>query len=58
MYKTYKAIAPKPDDFPRLLDGMGDLMRQKYDWSADVTKLKMPVMLIFGDADMIRPEHR
>jgi pimeloyl-ACP methyl ester carboxylesterase len=58
MFKTYKALAPKPDDFPRLLDGMGDLMRQKYDWSAEVSKLGMPVMLIFGDADMIRPEHQ
>jgi pimeloyl-ACP methyl ester carboxylesterase len=58
IYKTYKAVAPKPDDFPRLLDGMGDFMRQKYDWSSDVPKLKMPVLLVFGDADMIRPEHQ
>jgi pimeloyl-ACP methyl ester carboxylesterase len=57
MYATYKAVAPKVDDFPRLLDAMGDFMRQKYDWSADVAKLKMPVMLVFGDGDMIRPEH-
>ena len=57
MYKTYKSVAPKPDDFPRLLDAMGEYMRFKYDWSADVAKLKMPVMLVFGDADMIRPEH-
>jgi pimeloyl-ACP methyl ester carboxylesterase len=57
MYKTYKAVAPKVDDFPRLLDAMGDFMRQKYDWSAEVAKLTMPVMLTFGDADMIRPEH-
>jgi pimeloyl-ACP methyl ester carboxylesterase len=57
MYKTYVAVAPKVDDFPRLLDAMGEFMRQKYDWSADVAKLKMPVMLIYGDADMVRPEH-
>jgi pimeloyl-ACP methyl ester carboxylesterase len=57
MYKTYQALAPKADDFPRLLDAMGTFMRQKYDYSADVTKLKMPVMLVFGDADMMRPEH-
>ena len=56
MYKSYQAVAPKVDDFPRLLDAMGDFMRQPYDWSADVAKLKMPVMLVFGDADMIRPE--
>jgi pimeloyl-ACP methyl ester carboxylesterase len=57
IYKTYKAVAPKPEDFPRLLDAMGDFMRQQYDWSAEVPKLRMPVMLVFGDSDMIRPEH-
>jgi pimeloyl-ACP methyl ester carboxylesterase len=57
MYVTYKAVAPKVDDFPRLLDAMGELMRQPYDWSAEVAKLKMPVMLVFGDSDMVRPEH-
>ena len=57
MYQAYKAVAPKVDDFPHLLDALGDFMRQKYDWSTDVARLKMPVMLAFGDADMIRPEH-
>jgi pimeloyl-ACP methyl ester carboxylesterase len=57
MYKTYVAVAPKPDDFPRLLQAMGDLMRGHYDYSADVKKLTMPTMLIFGDSDMYRPEH-
>jgi pimeloyl-ACP methyl ester carboxylesterase len=32
-------------------------MRQTYDWSGDVAKLRIPVMLVFGDSDMIRPEH-
>jgi len=32
-------------------------MRQPYDWSASVKQLSMPVMLVYGDADMIRPEH-
>ena len=57
MYKGYVAIAPRPQDFPKLLDAMGELMRTPYDWSADVKKLSMPVMLVFGDSDMIRPEH-
>jgi pimeloyl-ACP methyl ester carboxylesterase len=57
LYKSYAAVAPRVSDFPRLLDALGDQMRQKYDWSADVAKLKMPVMLVFGDADMVRPEH-
>ena len=57
MYKSYVAIAPHPEDFPKLLDAMGVYMRKAYDWSADVGKLTMPVMLIYGDSDMIRPEH-
>jgi pimeloyl-ACP methyl ester carboxylesterase len=57
MYKSYVAVAPKPEDFPKLLDQMGSYMRQSFDWSGDAAKLKMPVMLVFGDSDMYRPEH-
>ena len=57
MFLSYQAVAPKPDDFPKLLDRMGEYMRQPYDWSEDVKKLSMPVMLVFGDSDMFRPEH-
>jgi pimeloyl-ACP methyl ester carboxylesterase len=57
MYKTYVAVAPNPEEFPKLLDQMGALMRKTYDWSADIAKLTMPVMLVYGDSDMIRPEH-
>jgi pimeloyl-ACP methyl ester carboxylesterase len=57
MYTSYAAVAPKPEEFPRLLDRMGEMMRQPYDWADDVKKLGMPVMLVYGDADMFRPEH-
>ena len=57
MYKSYVAVAPHPEDFPKLLDRMGALMRKPYDWSEDVKKLTMPVMLVYGDSDMFRPEH-
>lgn len=57
MYKSYAAIAPYPKDFPRLLDQMGAFMRKSYDWSEEVKKLAMPVMLVYGDSDMYRPEH-
>ena len=57
MYKSYVAVAPHPEDFPKLLDRMGELMRTPYDWRDDVKGLKMPVMLVFGDSDMVRPEH-
>ena len=57
MYTSYVAVAPKPQDFPKLLDAMGEFMRTPYDWTDDVKKLTMPVMLVYGDADMVRPEH-
>jgi pimeloyl-ACP methyl ester carboxylesterase len=57
MYTTYMAVAPKPGDLPRLLDSMGEVMRTPYNWADDVKRLSMPVMLVYGDADMIRYEH-
>jgi pimeloyl-ACP methyl ester carboxylesterase len=57
MYQSYAAVAPDVSEFPRLLDNMGALMRTPYDWADDVRTLRMPVMLVFGDSDMFRPEH-
>lgn len=57
MYQSYAAIAPDPAEWPKLLDAMGEWMRTPYNWEADVKKLTMPVMLIYGDSDMYRPEH-
>lgn len=57
MYQSYVSVAPKPEEFPKLLDRMGEWMRTPYDWSEDVKKLEMPVMLVYGDSDMFRPEH-
>lgn len=57
MYQSYATIAPNPQDFPKLLDRMGAYMRKPFDWSEDVKKLQMPVLLVYGDGDMYRPEH-
>jgi pimeloyl-ACP methyl ester carboxylesterase len=57
MFKSYEAVAPNVNEFPRLLQTMGDFMRASYDVSAELPRMTMPVMLIFGDADMYRPEH-
>jgi pimeloyl-ACP methyl ester carboxylesterase len=57
MYQSYVAVAPNPDEFPKLLDNMGAMMRTPYNWAEDVKKLKMPVMLVYGDSDMYSPEH-
>src|SRR5688572_12779047 len=57
MYQSYAAVAPHPEDFPKLLDRMGAYMRKSYDWSADVKKVTAQTMLVYGDSDMMRPEH-
>ena len=57
IYRSYAAVAPDPGQFSKLLDAMGAMMRKPYNWAEGVKTLKMPVMLIYGDSDMIRPEH-
>ncbi|HET6528715.1 MAG TPA: alpha/beta hydrolase [Balneolaceae bacterium] len=57
MYQSYKKLAPHPEDFPKLLEQIGELMAEPFDYSEDVKKLEMPVMLIYPDAGMIKPEH-
>lgn len=57
MYQSYIEIAPNPEDFPRLLDRIGAAMSTPYDWADDAKRLAMPVMLVYGDSDMFRPEH-
>lgn len=57
MYQSYVKLAPHPEEFPKLLDRMGELMRGRYDWRDDVAKVRAPTLLVFGDSDMFRLEH-
>jgi hypothetical protein len=40
-----------------LLDKTGDLLRQDFDWSADIAKITAQAMLVHADADAVRPAH-
>jgi pimeloyl-ACP methyl ester carboxylesterase len=48
---------PEPRRFPPFLDKMGKLLGEDYDWSADVAKLPMPVLLVFADNDSVPQTH-
>lgn len=48
---------PEPQRFPQFLDKMGKMMREEYDWSAEITKLPMPVLLVFADNDSVSQKH-
>jgi pimeloyl-ACP methyl ester carboxylesterase len=55
--QTYRQIAPRPEDWPKLVTQVTTLLHDDYDWTADAAKLSMPVMLVAGDADGLPPRH-
>ena len=48
---------PDPRRFPQFLDKMGNMMSEDYDWSADIAKLPMAVLLVFADNDSVSQKH-
>ncbi len=57
MYQLYASIAPRPEDWPRLLDKMGAAMRADYDYTREIAGLRIPTLVVAGDADMFPPSH-
>src|SRR6266567_3288435 len=57
MYQVYQRVAPRPEDFPRLLDKIGESMSKDFDFSNDVRGLQMPTLIVAADADMAPPSH-
>jgi pimeloyl-ACP methyl ester carboxylesterase len=57
MWELYQRVAPHPEDFPRLLDKVGEAMAQDYDYTEDVRSLQVPTLLVAADADMAPPSH-
>jgi pimeloyl-ACP methyl ester carboxylesterase len=57
MYQHYQAVAPRPEDFGRLLDKVGASMAQDFDFSEEVRGLQVPTMIVAADADMAPPSH-
>ena len=53
----YTAVAPRPEEFPRLVEKLKDLDAQPFDWTAEMPLVRAPTLLIFGDADIVTPEH-
>jgi pimeloyl-ACP methyl ester carboxylesterase len=57
MYQLYQRVAPRPEDFPRLLDKIGEAMAKDFDLTEDVRNLQVPTLIVAGDADMAPPSH-
>ena len=56
-YKSYASLAPKPEDWSKLVTKLGKLLQKNYDWSGEVKKIKAPTLLVFGDDDAVRTSH-
>jgi len=57
MYQLYQRVAPRPEDFGRLLDKIGEAMAQDFDFTEEVRGLQVPTMIVAADADMAPPSH-
>src|SRR5690606_26098578 len=57
IYELYQRVAPRPEDFGRLLDKIGEAMSHDYDLSDEVRALSVPTLIVCADADMAPPSH-
>jgi pimeloyl-ACP methyl ester carboxylesterase len=57
LHDAYMRVAPKPEDFPRLVAEMREGMSQDYDWTEQVSALRPPTLIISGDSDGLPPSH-
>lgn len=57
MFQLYSRVAPRPEDFGRLLGKMGESMGKDFDFSDEVRGLTVPTLFACADADMFPPSH-
>ena len=56
--QDYARVAPNPGDWPRLIEKIKDMETELPQWTADdIRGAAAPTMLLYGDADIVRPEH-
>lgn len=57
LHDVYAGVAPKPEDFPLLVTTLTEALGKDYDWKEPVSALKIPILIIAGDADGLPPSH-
>lgn len=56
--EEYARIAPRPEDWPRLVAKVTDLNMHIPSLPAEaIRSIKAPTLIIIGDSDIVRPEH-
>jgi pimeloyl-ACP methyl ester carboxylesterase len=56
--RAYAGVAPRPEDWPVLVGKIKEMDRDIPEWPAEtIRNLGKPTLLVFGDSDIVRPEH-
>ena len=55
MWELYQRVAPRPEDFPVLLDKIGAMMQEGFDFTEELRGIEVPTMLVAADADQAPP---
>jgi pimeloyl-ACP methyl ester carboxylesterase len=56
-YARYNAVAPKPQDWPVLVEKMLVAVTTAFDYSDAIRQMKTPFLLVSADADIFPPSH-
>ena len=56
-YAFYAEHAPRPERWGRLVAKTAELLKVDFDWTAEIASVTAPTMLVYADADSIRPAH-
>ena len=57
MYQLYASVAPRPQDWSRLLGKIGETMKKDFDLSKEIAGIKATTLIVAGDADIFPPAH-
>ena len=57
MYQMYASLAPRPQDWSRLLGKIGDAMKVDFDLSEQIKGIEARTLIVAGDADIFPPAH-
>ena len=57
LYQSYLKLAPKPEDWTKLVTKIAVAIKKDYDWSKEVAAIKLPVLLVAADADGVMLGH-
>ena len=56
-YRHYAQHAPRPEDWGDHIAKTSELLKDDYDWTGDIPKIAARTLLVYADADSVRPDH-